>query len=232
MKFAMNGALTIGTLDGANVEIRNAVGAENFFLFGMTVDDVRSRLAEGYRPFEHYQSDEELRAAIDAIANGAFSKGDRELIQADRGQSALVRPVYAACGLPAPMSIARRKLAACGASQTVGRVRRFSTCPEWARSRRIVPSPSIAVASGTWNRCRLRRHDGLARFVRLPRPCVCRKLRFEHIGDVSRRPWHATRCVRSAEPGARQAHPCPMNGAFARCCNSSRHCCPAILPGA
>lgn len=81
MKFAMNGALTIGTLDGANVEIRDAVGAENFFLFGMTVEDVRERLAEGYRPFEHYQEDEELRAAIDAIANGAFSKGDRELFK-------------------------------------------------------------------------------------------------------------------------------------------------------
>ncbi len=81
MKFAMNGALTIGTLDGANVEIREAVGAENFFLFGMAVEDVRSRLAEGYQPFEHYQSDEELRAAIDAIANGAFSKGDRELFK-------------------------------------------------------------------------------------------------------------------------------------------------------
>ena len=81
MKFAMNGALTIGTLDGANVEIRDAVGAENFFLCGMTVEDVRERLAEGYRPFEHYQTDEELRAAIDAIANGAFSKGDRELFK-------------------------------------------------------------------------------------------------------------------------------------------------------
>jgi starch phosphorylase len=81
MKFAMNGALTIGTLDGANVEIREAVGADNFFLFGITVDGVRSRLAEGYRPIEHYQSDEELRAVIDAIANGAFSNGDRELFK-------------------------------------------------------------------------------------------------------------------------------------------------------
>jgi starch phosphorylase len=81
MKFAMNGALTIGTLDGANVEIREAVGAENFFLFGMTVEDVWRRLAQGYRPYDHYQSDEELRAAIDAIADGAFSHGDRDLFK-------------------------------------------------------------------------------------------------------------------------------------------------------
>src|SRR5204862_6052593 len=70
MKFAMNGALTCGTLDGANIEIREAVGAENFFLFGMTVEDIQRRLAQGYRPYDHYQSDEELRAVIDAIANG------------------------------------------------------------------------------------------------------------------------------------------------------------------
>ena len=81
MKFAMNGALTIGTLDGANVEIRKAVGAENFFLFGMTVEDVRQRRTQGYRPYDHYQSDEELRAAIDAISDGAFSNGDRELFK-------------------------------------------------------------------------------------------------------------------------------------------------------
>ncbi len=81
MMFAMNGALTIGTLDGANVEIREAVGAENFFLFGMTVDDVERRLAEGYRPYHHYRSDEELQAVIDAIAGGAFSNGDRELFK-------------------------------------------------------------------------------------------------------------------------------------------------------
>ena len=81
MKFAMNGALTIGTLDGANVEIRDAVGADNFFLFGMTVEDVQRRLAQGYLPYEIYQSDEELRDVIDAIAGGAFSKGDRELFR-------------------------------------------------------------------------------------------------------------------------------------------------------
>jgi len=81
MKFALNGALTIGTLDGANIEIRDHVGADNFFLFGMTVEDVHRRLAEGYRPYAHYRADEELRAAIDAIAEGAFSNGDRELFK-------------------------------------------------------------------------------------------------------------------------------------------------------
>jgi glycogen phosphorylase len=81
MKFAMNGALTIGTLDGANIEIREAVGAENFFLFGLTVEDIQRRLAHGYRPFDHYQTDEELRAVVDAIANGAFSNGDRALFK-------------------------------------------------------------------------------------------------------------------------------------------------------
>ena len=81
MKFAINGALTIGTLDGANVEIREAVGAENFFLFGMTVEDVQRRLARGYRPHDHYESDEELRAVVDAISDGAFSNGDRELFK-------------------------------------------------------------------------------------------------------------------------------------------------------
>jgi starch phosphorylase len=81
MKFAMNGALTIGTLDGANIEIREAVGGENFFLFGMTAQEVERRIANGYRPHDHYHSDEELRAAIDAIADGAFSHGDRELFR-------------------------------------------------------------------------------------------------------------------------------------------------------
>src|SRR5262245_57644560 len=81
MKFAMNGALTIGTLDGANIEIREAVGAENFFLFGMTVEDIQRRLSQGHRPYEHYRSDEELRGVVDAICDVAFSSGDRELFK-------------------------------------------------------------------------------------------------------------------------------------------------------
>ncbi len=79
MKFAMNGALTIGTLDGANIEIRDAVGHENFFLFGLTADEVAQRKAEGYTPRSIYESNPELREAIDLIDSGFFSGGDRGL---------------------------------------------------------------------------------------------------------------------------------------------------------
>ncbi len=81
MKFAMNGALTIGTLDGANVEIREAVGEENFFLFGLTTDEVAAVKSRGYQPRRHYEEDAELRAAIDAIAEGAYSGGDRDVFR-------------------------------------------------------------------------------------------------------------------------------------------------------
>ena len=79
MKFAMNAALTIGTLDGANVEIRDAVGHENFFLFGLTADEVARRKAEGYTPRSIYESNPELREAIDLIDSRFFSDGDRGL---------------------------------------------------------------------------------------------------------------------------------------------------------
>ncbi|MDT5041266.1 MAG: glycogen phosphorylase, partial [Actinoplanes sp.] len=78
MKLALNGALTIGTLDGANIEIRDRVGAENFFLFGLNADQAASIRSGYYRPRDYYERDDELRAAIDAIANGAFSNGDRD----------------------------------------------------------------------------------------------------------------------------------------------------------
>jgi len=80
MKFALNGALTIGTLDGANIEIREAVGHENFFLFGLNAEQVQQ--ARGtYRPYEVYQSDPRLREALDLIASGAFSPDDCSLFR-------------------------------------------------------------------------------------------------------------------------------------------------------
>ena len=72
MKFALNGALTIGTLDGANIEIREEVGAENFFLFGLTEDEVVEKRSQGYNPWEIYESSLELKKTLDMIATGYF----------------------------------------------------------------------------------------------------------------------------------------------------------------
>jgi starch phosphorylase len=79
MKFAMNGAVTIGTLDGANVEIREEVGEENFFLFGLTTPEVEQRKQEGYNPRAIFESNPMLHEVLTALSNGEFSHGDRAL---------------------------------------------------------------------------------------------------------------------------------------------------------
>ncbi|HDR1241468.1 TPA: glycogen/starch/alpha-glucan phosphorylase [Pasteurella multocida] len=76
MKFALNGALTIGTLDGANVEILDNVGQDHIFIFGNTVEEVEALRRHGYRPFDYYQNDEELRKVVDQIISGRFSPTD------------------------------------------------------------------------------------------------------------------------------------------------------------
>jgi starch phosphorylase len=81
MKFALNGALTIGTLDGANVEIREEVGAENFFLFGLTAEQVYAKRASAYNPWDYYHSNLELKLVMDRIASGFFSHGDPSLFK-------------------------------------------------------------------------------------------------------------------------------------------------------
>ena len=81
MKFSLNGALTIGTLDGANVEIREEVGAENFFLFGLTAEEVEVRRRDGYRPWEIVDGDPELGAVLSLIADGHFSPAEPNLFR-------------------------------------------------------------------------------------------------------------------------------------------------------
>ncbi len=81
MKFSLNGALTIGTLDGANVEIREAVGPENFFLFGLTAAEVLKSRQSGYRPMDVYQNNTELREVMDMIAGGLLVPSDPGLFQ-------------------------------------------------------------------------------------------------------------------------------------------------------
>jgi starch phosphorylase len=81
MKFAMNGALTIGTLDGANLEIREQVGEENFFLFGKTIPEIGALHSEGYRPWELIHTVPELPEVLRLIEQGHFSNGDSELFR-------------------------------------------------------------------------------------------------------------------------------------------------------
>jgi starch phosphorylase len=81
MKFSLNGALTIGTLDGANIEIRDAIGEDNFFLFGMTVDQVRDLKGRGYSPYQVVEGDKRLKRIIDSMISGLLSKGDTELFR-------------------------------------------------------------------------------------------------------------------------------------------------------
>lgn len=82
MKLALNGALTIGTLDGANVEIREEVGDENIFIFGLTVEEVDALRARGYNPWNYYQQDEELHAVVDWIGSDYFAPGEHGAFEA------------------------------------------------------------------------------------------------------------------------------------------------------
>ena len=84
MKFALNGALTVGTLDGANIEIREEVGEENFFLFGLTTQEVQKVKSSGYEPKKVYLEDPELKAVLDMLVSGNLSQGNKDLF----------RPVY------------------------------------------------------------------------------------------------------------------------------------------
>jgi starch phosphorylase len=81
MKFTMNGALTIGTLDGANIEIREQVGAENFFLFGLTAQKVEALKASSYNPRDYYEGNGDLREVLDGLVSGHFSRGDTSLFR-------------------------------------------------------------------------------------------------------------------------------------------------------
>ena len=81
MKFALNGALTIGTLDGANIEIREEVGTDQFFLFGLTAEEVVNLKCKGYNPREYYHSNASLRETLDLISSGFFSHGDTNLFE-------------------------------------------------------------------------------------------------------------------------------------------------------
>jgi starch phosphorylase len=79
MKFALNGALTLGTLDGANIEMAEEIGAENMFIFGLTAEEVKELNQSGYNPRSYYESDPELKRVVDSLIDGTFEEGEKDL---------------------------------------------------------------------------------------------------------------------------------------------------------
>ena len=121
MKFSMNGALTIGTLDGANIEIRDAVGAEHFFAFGLTTTEVAAIKARGYDPRAFYLRNDELREVVDLLRAGFFSRGD----------TALFRPLIDDLLTADPFMVMADYAAYAECQERVGRA--YSDSETWAR---------------------------------------------------------------------------------------------------
>jgi starch phosphorylase len=118
MKFMLNGALTIGTLDGANVEIREAAGDEHFFLFGLTAEQVAERKQAGHRPREALVNDRDLGRVLELISSGAFSPGERSLFVPFVEELVTKDPFFVLADFRAYVDCQRRVDAAWGAQST------------------------------------------------------------------------------------------------------------------
>lgn len=95
MKFTMNGALTVGTLDGANIEIREEVGAENFYLFGLTAEEVEERhMRSSHQPWDYYNSDPRIKRVIDSLTDGTFTPNEDKNLFASLGQNIMFKDYY------------------------------------------------------------------------------------------------------------------------------------------
>ncbi len=153
MKFQMNGALTIGTLDGANIEIREEVGAENFFLFGMNAQQVQWLRQSGYRPMDLYRSQPELREVIDIIRDGFFSRGNSEQFRDLVGNLCITILTWCWRTI-APMPSASARSMRPSATMSAGRACPFSIPRARASFPRTAPSASTASRSGTRGKSR------------------------------------------------------------------------------
>ena len=151
MKFMINGALTIGTLDGANVEMLEEAGAENFFLFGLNEEEVARVYAEGHRPSTYIDRDSELTEVLALIADGHFTDGDTEILR-PVVDSLRYHDPFLVLLTTAPTWTARLLLVTRGRTRRRGLACRFSTRHAVASSLPTARSLSTAKEFGTWQR--------------------------------------------------------------------------------
>ena len=148
MKFMMNGALTVGTRDGATIEMAQEAGEENFFLFGLTAEQVQSSRG-WYNPHWHYENEPETRAALDLIVSDHFSRTEPGIFRPILRHAADPRRLLHAPGRPDGLCARRRPGSApCTPTRTPGRERRSSTWPVPASSPATAPSRSTRPTSG------------------------------------------------------------------------------------
>jgi Carbohydrate phosphorylase len=221
MKFAMNGALTIGTLDGANIEIREEVGEENFFLFGLTADEVQAVKSTGYNPRSFYDSNEELRSCVDSLVSGQFSLGDPDLFR-PLHDSLLNRDEYMLLAdYPSYIECQNRVSAAYRDRDRWNRMSILNVAV-WARSPLTVPSGNTARTSGGLGRSR---SNSIPESVKLGiaevEPETWRSRRFFTVSGKSQFPIAVWRKLARFPPeAARREMTMGMLASVLRCCST------------
>ena len=210
MKFMMNGALTVGTRDGATIEMAQQAGEENFFLFGLTAEQVAASRG-WYDPRWHYDHDPETRAALDLIFSGSLQPRRAGHLRPDSRDAAEQRRFLHAPGRPASYLDAQERVGALYADPRSGRARsRFSTSPVRASSRAIVRSRNMPQTSGGCSPCpipleiRSRRSPGKP----APNELLIDLARLEHDYYDARSPtWTTRRSGSRSAPAAIAARP-------------------------
>ena len=154
MKLALNGALTIGTLDGANVEIKEEVGDENIFIFGLTVEEVHALLKKGYNPQDYYLKNEELRAVVDWVGSNYFTPDEPPGVLSMLRDNLYYSDPFLCLPDFESYSECQKKVDVAFRESRAGRKWPYSTRREWENSQAIVRSANMRATSGIWIPCR------------------------------------------------------------------------------
>jgi len=168
MKIALNGALTIGTLDAANVEMLEEVGSDHIFIFGLTAQEVSALQAEGYQPWHYYHAQPELRQVLDMIASGYFSPDEPNRYEAIFHRLTQDGDPFYYWRTSCLTLSARTKLHNCTSINRNGCVVPFQMLQEWGSFLQIEPSQNTPVTFGALNQWLLRANNKTSQRNALP----------------------------------------------------------------